>query len=63
MQDRTERPIAYVSHTLSLSEKNYSHLENEGLAILYFGDKSFTIICMKDNLLLCLRQAIILPVQ
>ena len=40
MEDGTERPIAYVSRTLSPAEKKYSQLEKEGLAII-FGVKKF----------------------
>ena len=40
MEDRSDRPIAYASRTLSTAEKKYCHLENEGLAIV-FGVKRF----------------------
>ncbi|KAI7806716.1 hypothetical protein IRJ41_010699 [Triplophysa rosa] len=40
MPDGTERPIGFVSRTLSMAEKNYSQLEKEGLAVV-FGVKKF----------------------
>ena len=33
--DRLERPIAYASHTLSNSERNYVQMEKEALALLF----------------------------
>ena len=38
--DKTEKPIAFASRSLSKAEKNYSHLEKEGLAVI-FGVKHF----------------------
>ena len=38
--DKSERPIAYASRTLSTSEKNYSQIDREALAIV-FGIKRF----------------------
>lgn len=40
MQDGTERPIAFASHTLSSSEQNYAQVEKEALALV-FGIKRF----------------------
>ena len=40
MEDGTEKPIAFASHTLAPSEKRYSQLDKEALAIM-FGVKRF----------------------
>ena len=38
--DGVEKPVAFASRSLSKAEKNYSHLEKEGLAVI-FGVKHF----------------------
>ena len=52
MEDGSERPIAYASHSLSVAERKYSQLANEALAIFhgvkhfhqYVYGRSFTIL-------------------
>ena len=33
--DGTERPVSYASRSLSVSERNYGHIEKEGLALVF----------------------------
>ena len=35
MPDGTQRPTAFASHTLTVSEKNYTRLEKEALSSVY----------------------------
>ena len=39
-EDGTERPIAYVSKTLTKAEQNYSQIKREALSLVY-GVKKF----------------------
>ena len=39
-EGRVEKPVVFASRSLSKAEKNYSHLEKEGLAVI-FGVKHF----------------------
>ena len=34
MDDNSEKPVAYMSHTLTPSQRNYSQIEREALAII-----------------------------
>ena len=35
MKDGTERPVCFASRTLASAERNYGHIEKEGLALVY----------------------------
>ena len=47
--DGLEHPIAFESRCLTPAERNYSHLDKEGLAII-FAVKYFHNICMDGTL-------------
>ena len=34
-RDNSKKPVCYVSCTLSPAEKNYAHIEKEGLAVIF----------------------------
>ena len=44
MPDNTERPIAFASHTLTSSERNYSQVEKEALALVFAVRKFHTYL-------------------
>ena len=53
LTDNVERPICFVSHTVTATERNYSQLEKEALAMVYalrkfyyylWGQTNFTVI-------------------
>ena len=50
--DETERPIAYASHTLSKTERNYSQLDKEALGII-FGVTKFRQYLFGRKFILC----------
>ena len=39
MENGSEKPIAFISRTLTPAEKNYSQLEKEGLAVVFAAKK------------------------
>ena len=46
MDDNSEKPITFASHTLSKVEQKYSQIEKEGLAIIFAVNKNSINICM-----------------
>ena len=45
MEDGSERPVCNLSRTLSDAERNYAHIEKEGLALV-FAVKNCTSTCV-----------------
>lgn len=45
LDGKNERPIAFASRSLSKSEKNYSQIEKEGLAIMFGLEKFYLYLC------------------
>ena len=43
-EDGSKRPIAYASHTLSNSEKNYAQIDKEALALVFAVQKFHTYL-------------------
>ena len=35
MEDGSERPVTYTSHTPSTAERNYGHVDKEALAVVF----------------------------
>ena len=52
LEDGTEKPVGFVSRTLSPAEKNYSQLEKEGLSCV-FGVKRFHSYLYGRHFTLC----------
>ena len=57
MRDGLEKPVAFASRTLAKAERNYAHLEREGLSVVfgvtyfhkYLYGRSFTIVTDNDK--------------
>ena len=57
MPDKSEKPIAFTSHTLTKAESNYSQLEKETLSIIlgiqkfhqYLYGRKFTLVMVGPN--------------
>ena len=71
MDDNSEKPIAFISRTLSPAEKKYSQLEKEALAIIfavtqfhqYLFGKPFTVYSEHQSLKHLLSESRQIPVM
>ena len=44
MEDGSERPVCYLSRTLSDAERNYAHIEKQGLALVFAVKKTAPVL-------------------
>ena len=52
MPDRQERPISFVTWTLTAAERDYNQIEKEGLAVVYAVTKLHNYMYGRLNLII-----------